>query len=639
MKRFQCLVALALISDCLLTNVSALDTLDALLPTPSLLRSRADDLNVDESARARIEQMYKAAEPKYHDLKKKLQGRTRRLHAALVDDQFDTGEIAQQMKKVLETENELKLYQVRVRVRLLSEVTAEQRQRARNFASEQLEEARWKGIVADGTLDVLLPTPFWLRSRAEELGIDAVTREQFEQTYKALEPKYHELKKGLPPLTKQFLEVVLADDLDEERIVKRFDALLECETELKLHMVRVRTSLLSKVSAEQRRSARELAKNKPDGNWRKVMSDMVERVRELGKRLSDNDEPIIEIQKRMTSIEELVSEGMVTEGARKLSQLIRDLEKQLGEVGKQEHLKQDSAAVKLPSPTFRNVAYGTHQRNVLDFWQAESDKPTPLAIYYHGGGFRVFDKGKIAKKWPATVRALLDADISVAAVNYRLIQHEPLPAAFHDSRRALQFLRTKATDWNIDDARVAAWGGSAGAQIAMYLAFHDEMADPNSNDPVERQSTRLTCVATRDGQTSRDYQWWIDHIPEYDKPHMDFHAMFGVQSREAFLEKMGDVSALSLVTKDDPPIYMNYEMRPDDPVPMPMASNPRASISFQGHHVVFGIELKKKMDSLGLPAHLDYPGSTCRYRSVEQFLIARLAYSRDLPRTPGTATK
>ena len=45
------------------------------------------------------------------------------------------------------------------------------------------------------------------------------------------------------------------------------------------------------------------------------------------------------------------------------------------------------------------------------------------------------------------------------------------------------------------------------------------MANPRSVDSVERQSTRLTCVATRDGQTSRDYQWWVDHIPEYDKPH------------------------------------------------------------------------------------------------------------------------
>ncbi len=278
----------------------------------------------------------------------------------------------------------------------------------------------------------------------------------------------------------------------------------------------------------------------------------------------------------------------------------------------------------IPAPTFQNISYGPHKRHVLDFWQAESDAPTPLAVYFHGGGFGVFDKGKIVKKWPATVNALLDAKISVAAANYRLIQHKPLPAAFHDSRRAVQFLRSKAGEWNIDSSRVAAWGGSAGAQIAMYLAFHNEMADPHSDDPVDRQSTRLTCVATRDGQTSRDYQWWVDHIPEYDKPHRDFHAMFGVKTRAEFLKKMADVSALSLISKDDPPIYMHYAMTPDAPVPVPTRDNPRAAISFQGHHVVFGLELKKQMDKLGVEANLDYPGSKSEYRSVEQFFIAKL---------------
>ena len=227
----------------------------------------------------------------------------------------------------------------------------------------------------------------------------------------------------------------------------------------------------------------------------------------------------------------------------------------------------------IPKLTWANVSYGPHKRNVLDVWQAKSDKPTPLAIYFHGGGFSVFDKSKIVKKWPATVKTLLDAKISVAAVNYRLIQH-----------------------------------------------------------PVERQSTRLTCVATRDGQTSRDYQWWINHIPDYDKPHRDFHAMFGVKTREAFLNKMSDVSALSLITKDDPPIYMRYAMAPDAPVPVPTPSNPRAAISFQGHHVVFGLELKKKMDKLDIEANLDYPGSNSTYRSVEQFFVAKLkmpAFPRD----------
>ena len=43
-------------------------------------------------------------------------------------------------------------------------------------------------------------------------------------------------------------------------------------------------------------------------------------------------------------------------------------------------------------PTHGNVSYGKHERNVLDFWQAKSDKPTPVVICIHGGGWIGGDK-------------------------------------------------------------------------------------------------------------------------------------------------------------------------------------------------------------------------------------------------------
>jgi len=39
------------------------------------------------------------------------------------------------------------------------------------------------------------------------------------------------------------------------------------------------------------------------------------------------------------------------------------------------------------APTYENVAYGDFDRNILDFWKAEADFPTPLVVYIHGGGF------------------------------------------------------------------------------------------------------------------------------------------------------------------------------------------------------------------------------------------------------------
>ena len=94
-------------------------------------------------------------------------------------------------------------------------------------------------------------------------------------------------------------------------------------------------------------------------------------------------------------------------------------------------------------------------------------------------------------------RAFLDKGISVAAINYRYTQNgvedkvePPVKAPLGDAARALQFVRSKAAEWNLDKQRIGATGGSAGACTSLWLAFHDDMADPKSDDPVARESTR-----------------------------------------------------------------------------------------------------------------------------------------------------
>lgn len=270
-----------------------------------------------------------------------------------------------------------------------------------------------------------------------------------------------------------------------------------------------------------------------------------------------------------------------------------------------------------PAPAHRNLSYGPHPRNVLDLWTAESPTPTPLVLYIHGGGFRGGSKESLNA---GTLRELLEAGISVAAVNYRLIAQARLPAAHRDCRRALQLLRAGAKRFNFDKTRVGAFGGSAGAQLCMYLAFHDEMADPQSSDPVARESTRLCCVATNGGQTTMDFKWWQKWVPGYDKPHRDAMEAFDAKDERQLGEIVADVSALSLISKDDPPIHMGYGMAPDAPVP----ANPRRSQGWKVHHVIFGVKLKEKMDALGVEADLRYPGAKPKYPSVAAFFKAKL---------------
>jgi hypothetical protein len=265
-----------------------------------------------------------------------------------------------------------------------------------------------------------------------------------------------------------------------------------------------------------------------------------------------------------------------------------------------------------PAPTHADVPYGPHERNVLDFWQAESDQPAPLVIYIHGGGFRGGSKQSLAGD---KITQFLDSGISVAALHYRLLEHDVLPAAHHDCRRAIQFLRTKAGAWNLDTERFGAFGGSAGAQLCMYLAFHDDMANPDSPNELERQSTRLKCVATRGGQATMDLEWWMEHIPGYDRPHRPRNAYFGDLSDEERDRVIRDISALALLSKDDPPIYMSYIMAPDAPEP----EDPGRIQGWRVHHVTFGLALLEKANKLGVAAHLDYPGADVSMRSDVDF--------------------
>ncbi len=270
-----------------------------------------------------------------------------------------------------------------------------------------------------------------------------------------------------------------------------------------------------------------------------------------------------------------------------------------------------------PAPTHRNVSYGPHERNVLDIWLAPADAPTPLVVYIHGGGFRGGRKESINAN---TLETLLEAGISVAALHYRFVQQQRLPAAHHDCRRALQFVRSKAPQWNLDKSRIGAFGGSAGAQLCMYLAFHEEMADADSADLIARESTRLACLVTNGGQTTMDFGWWRKWIPGYETSHRDPLEIFDVKTKDEIPKLVPEISALSLISADDPPIHMAYGMAPDDPIP----ANPQRARGWKIHHVIFGVKLKEKMDALGIEADLKYPGASPKYASTADFFKAKL---------------
>jgi acetyl esterase/lipase len=232
----------------------------------------------------------------------------------------------------------------------------------------------------------------------------------------------------------------------------------------------------------------------------------------------------------------------------------------------------------------------------MDLWLAKSEKPTPLLVSIHGGGFNSGDRGVDYRLLPGCLKS----DISVAAITYRLSGEAKAPAQFLDSARAVQFIRSKAKEWNLDPSRIAATGSSAGAGISLWLAFHDDLANPTSDDPVLRQSTRLTSAVTYDGQTSYDPRFIRELSPGTETYKNGALAMlFDVDLNK--LEQLPDakhhlfeeVSPLHDLTKDDAPVLLIYTRKFDTPLPKP---DPGVGI----HHPLFGKALKKKMDAVGI---------------------------------------
>jgi acetyl esterase/lipase len=283
----------------------------------------------------------------------------------------------------------------------------------------------------------------------------------------------------------------------------------------------------------------------------------------------------------------------------------------------------ETYAASVPKPTLSGIRYGDHERHVLDFWKAESSGPAPVAFVIHGGGWVGGSKERVDRF--VDVGALLKAGISVVAINYRLIRRDPavdtvppVKAPLHDAARALQFVRSKAGEWNLDKTRIGAAGGSAGACSSLWLAFHEDLADPKSTDSIARESTRLTCAAVTGPQTTLDPAQMKEWTPNSS---YGGHA-FGLGSfseflagREKILSWIAEYSPYALVTSDDPPVYMTFN---DTPAIGETKKDPT-------HTANFGVKLAEKCAAKGVSAEVFYPGAPeIKHATATEFLIAKL---------------
>jgi arylsulfatase A-like enzyme len=285
-------------------------------------------------------------------------------------------------------------------------------------------------------------------------------------------------------------------------------------------------------------------------------------------------------------------------------------------------------------PTVEDFAYGPHPKQRLHFWKsprATADAPAPLLFFIHGGGWQGGDR---FSGLTGLLEPLLEAGVSVASVEYRFISEAmaegiepPVQAPLRDAARALQTVRSKAAEWHVDPGRIAASGGSAGACSSLWLAFHDDLADPQSADPVARESTRLLAAAVTGAQTTLDpaqMKEWTPNsrygghafgfMPSPERRDTQFAEFFA--ARDRILPWIEAYSPYALVSDDDPPIYLYYSAPPalgqeqKDPT----------------HTANFGVKLEERLEAVGVPCELVYPDAPdVTHPTVVDYLLDVLA--------------
>ncbi len=298
-------------------------------------------------------------------------------------------------------------------------------------------------------------------------------------------------------------------------------------------------------------------------------------------------------------------------------------------------------------PTYANLSYGPDALQVMDVWLVPGKTAAPCVMNIHGGGWLIGDKSQIqVDGGPA---AFVKEGIAVVSINYRFLKQTivdtgsttgnaplqprgdyptpPVAVPLGDIARALQFIRSRAKEWNIDSLRIGVTGGSAGACSALWLAFHADMADPRSDDPVSRQSTRPWCAAVLAAQTTLDPAQILEWTPNntygghafgfvWDKSDKTAEIRSFFKNRESVKAWIAEYSPYALATKDAPPVYLYYPggvpergVAQKDPV----------------HSANYGALLVEKLDQLGVDYEFVHRGVVApRFRNITEYLINRL---------------
>ena len=131
----------------------------------------------------------------------------------------------------------------------------------------------------------------------------------------------------------------------------------------------------------------------------------------------------------------------------------------------------------------------------LDFYlpkKRANDKPLPVVVFIHGGGWRKGDRsGGLSRIAPY----VSSGEYAGVSVGYRLTDEAPFPAQIFDCKAAIRWIRGHAKEYNLDPDHIGVWGTSAGGHLVSLLGTSGGVKELEGDlGPCTKESSRVQCV-------------------------------------------------------------------------------------------------------------------------------------------------
>ena len=179
----------------------------------------------------------------------------------------------------------------------------------------------------------------------------------------------------------------------------------------------------------------------------------------------------------------------------------------------------------------------------------KGDKPLPVVVFIHGGGWQAGDK----RGGFGTVRPLvMTGEYAGVSVGYRLTGEAIWPAQIHDCKAAIRWLRANARKYNLDADRIGVTGNSAGGHLVAMLGTSGDVPElEGALGEHVKESSRVACVVDQYGPTDL-----LTMGGSHNNPNSPESRLVGGGAIQENQDAARKASPITYVSKNDPPFML-----------------------------------------------------------------------------------